>query len=61
LPQNNFLPITRAEYPLLRPYQKPPGITVSTTIQATYVPNKAPQPSGGVLAVERTSTKKSKK
>jgi hypothetical protein len=60
MPQNNYLPITRSNYPLLRPYQKPPGITILTAITATYVPNKAPQPGGGVLEAPQSTATKSK-
>ncbi len=41
MPQNNYLPLFRATYPLLAPAQKPGGVTVSTTLPANAVPNLA--------------------
>jgi hypothetical protein len=51
MPQNNVLPVWRADYPLLAPAQKPGGVTVSTTATAPRVPNKPTFAAGTIQMV----------
>lgn len=41
MPQTTYLPLFRATYPILAPVQKPPGITISTTLPPNATPNAA--------------------
>ena|SRR5215467_434059 len=52
MPQNNVLPVWRADYPLLAPAQKPGGVTVSTTATAPRVPNKFTYAAGTIQSFE---------
>lgn len=40
MPQTTYLPMYTASYPLLCKVQKPGGVTVSSVLIATAVPNK---------------------
>jgi hypothetical protein len=51
MPQTNYLPLYKAGYPLLAPVQKPGGVTVSTTLIATAVPNKPTYVAGTIQMV----------
>jgi hypothetical protein len=50
MPQTNVLPDWKATYPADAKVQKPGGVTISTTLIATAVPNK-PQWTGTQMAV----------
>jgi hypothetical protein len=52
MPQNNVLPVWRADYPLLAPVQKPGGVTVATTATAPRVPNKFTYSAGTIQMVD---------
>src|ERR1700758_3879843 len=41
MPQSTVLSAWKANYPLFQPVQKPPGLTIATTLGANAVPNKA--------------------
>jgi hypothetical protein len=40
MPQTTYLPVFKADYPLLCKVQKPGGVVVSSTLIANAVPNK---------------------
>jgi hypothetical protein len=42
MPQNNVIAAWKNNYALMAPWQKPGNVTVSTTLPAYAVPNKAP-------------------
>jgi hypothetical protein len=48
MPQTTYLPLFKVSYPILAPVQKPGGVTVSTTLITTAVPNK-PQYTAGTI------------
>jgi hypothetical protein len=48
MPQTTYLPVYKADYPLLCKVQKPGGVTVSAVLIATAVPNK-PQYAAGTI------------
>ena len=52
MPQNNVLPDWRATYPNDAPAQKPGGVTVSTALGATAVPNKPTYTAGTIQIAE---------
>lgn len=52
MPQNNYLTMFQATYPLLAPTQKPGGVTVATTATAPRVPNKHVYAAGTTQMVE---------
>lgn len=48
MPQTTVLPQYKADYPILAKVQKPGGVTVSTTLIATAVPNKPTYTAGTI-------------
>jgi hypothetical protein len=52
MPQNNVLPVWRADYPLLCVAQKPGGVTVATNAAAPRVPNKFTYAAGTIQSFE---------
>ena len=52
MPQNTVLPQWVAEYPILAPAQKPPGVTVLTTATAPRVPNKPTYSAGTIQSYD---------
>jgi hypothetical protein len=52
MPQTSVILVWKADYPILTPRQKPGGVTVTTTLAATAVPNKAPFIAGTIQAAE---------
>jgi hypothetical protein len=52
MPQTTYLPVWRAEYPLLCVAQKPGGVTVATNAAAPRVPNKPTYVAGTIQSYE---------
>jgi hypothetical protein len=52
MPQTTYLPVWRAEYPLLCVAQKPGGVTVATNAAAPRVPNKPTYVAGTIQSFE---------
>ncbi len=52
MPQTTVLPQYKADYPILAKVQKPGGVTVSTTLIATAVPNKPTYVAGTIQLAE---------
>ena len=52
MPQTTYLPVWRAEYPLLCVAQKPGGVTVATNAAAPRVPNKPTYAAGTIQSYE---------
>ena len=52
MPQTTYLPVWRAEYPLLCVAQKPGGVTVLTNAAAPRVPNKPTYVAGTIQSWE---------
>jgi hypothetical protein len=52
MPQTTYLPVYRADYPILAKAQKPGGVTVLSTVTANDVPNKPTYAAGTIQMVE---------
>jgi hypothetical protein len=52
MPQTTVLPQYRADYPILAKVQKPGGVTTSTVLIASAVPNKPTYASGTIQMVQ---------
>jgi hypothetical protein len=52
MPQTTYLPVYKADYPLLCKVQKSGGVTVSAVLIATAVPNKPTYAAGTIQMAE---------
>jgi hypothetical protein len=52
MPQNTYLPVYTADYPILAKAQKPGGVTVLSTVSAGNVPNKPHYSAGTIQMLE---------
>jgi hypothetical protein len=52
MPQTTYLPVYKADYPLLCKVQKPGGVTVSSVLITTAVPNKPTYTAGTIQMAE---------